>query len=131
MNITRINQTNFTAAYGRLEDGWHDFTKSATEIISESDVKNALSFAKQKQGINLSGNAWLQGSGTYYSANLSKGIGLILTDKTAGRFNLIKESQEKLLAFINKLYGKRIAFEKLVCKTGQIEDETLKVKILN
>lgn len=129
MNITKINQTNFTSAYGRLEDGWHDFTKSATEIISESDVRKALGLAKQKQGVNLSGSAWLKGSGSYYSTNLNKGIGLILTDRTAGKFNLIKESKERLLEFINKLYGKHIVFDNLLCKTGQIEDETLKVKV--
>lgn len=129
MNITKINQTNFTAAYGRLEDGWHDFTKSATEIVSEADVKTALGLAKQKQGVNLSGSAWLQGSGSYYSTKLNKGIGLILTDRTASNFSLIKESKDRLLDFINKLYGKRIVFDNLLCKSGQIENETLKVKV--
>lgn len=127
MNVGKIDRTNFTSAYGRLEDGWHDFTKSAKETISEQDVRIAINNAKQKTGVNLSGSAWLQQVNTYLLANFNKGLSLILTDKTACRFNSIAASDEKKLSFINKLYAKRIVFEKLLCKTGQIDNESLRV----
>lgn len=121
---------SFKGAFARVDNGWKDLSKPASEILSDEQIKDVLYSAKILSGLNLKGDIWVKSGASFTGPEtLHRGYSLFLTDQTVSIFNKIKDSSQKALDFINKLYKEKLFFEKLDIKTGVIDIENLKTII--